>query len=525
MNTARQVRTPLAVAAQLATLVAVIALVASCAGREPAQGAGGAAGPMVSSYASSLWTDRPRVTLSYDMAPDLASATGTMAVAFTPDAPTCELDFRAWPNSPTMHETGSALTVTSASVEGAPTNAQVTAAGAPEGGPGTLITIPLHNCLTAGQAVNAELAFQLTLGAHADERVGHDPDTETAWFGSGFPMLSWIRGSGWARDPAVNMNGETAASEDFTLTDLSVTAPDEYRVLGPGTSAGDVPGPTPGTTTHRFSAPAIRDVAVAVGRYDVLDRDIGGVHLHLATPASGTNATPQQWADEFEHAITGLTDMLGPFPYPDLTVAITPGQSDGTEFPSVLQMGDSRSDHLPALVAHEVAHQWFYALVGNNQATDPWLDESLATFGEAVVGGDAAAYQYDEIPCKVVGLMGQDMSYWASNGGFGRYTRGVYNQGAAVLLEARRRIGPEAFDADLRKYIAANAHSVATPADFAQAFADQPVVLDLLRDAGALPSESSGGPSGDVVSGRFGAPTHGAATDGPTNGVTSPCDG
>lgn len=43
--------------------------------------------------------------------------------------------------------------------------------------------------------------------------------------------------------------------------------------------------------------------------------------------------------------------------------------------------GDTRSGQLPALVAHELSHQWFYALVGNNQATDPWLDESLATWG------------------------------------------------------------------------------------------------------------------------------------------------
>jgi hypothetical protein len=284
------------------------------------------------------------------------------------------------------------------------------------------------------------------------------------------------------------MNGETAASEDFMLADLSVTAASDYKVLGPGTSAGEAASPTPGTTTHRFSAPAIRDVTVEVGHYDVLNRDIGDVHLHLATPTSGTKATPTQWADQIEHAVTGLTQIFGPFPYPDLTVAITPGQSDGTEYPTALQMSDSNSDDLPALIAHEVSHQWFYSLVGNNQVQDPWLDEALATFGEAVVGGDADNYQYDNTPRRVVGQMGRPMSYWVSNGGFKRYTEGVYNQGAAVLLEARRRVGDQKFDAALRNYIAANAHHVATPASVAQAFADLPTVVDLLRDAGALPA-------------------------------------
>jgi Peptidase family M1 domain len=479
VNPSRRARAPLAVAA-----LAVFALVTSCAGVTPAgQVAPGAA----ADYSSGLWPDRPRVELAFDVAPDLASATGNESIAFTPDAPTCELDFRAWPNNPTMHEAGAALNLTSVSVEGHPTTPQVTAAGAPDGAPGTLITIPLPGCLAAGQTTHADLDFQLTLGANADERVGYSPETQTAWFGSGFPLLSWIRGSGWARDPAVAMNGETAASEDFMLTSLSVTAPSGYKVLGPGTSAGDVASSTPGTTTHRFSAPAIRDVTVEVGHYDVLDRDIGNVHLHLATPTSGTKATPTQWADQIEHAVTGLTQIFGTFPYPDLTVAITPGQSDGTEYPTALQMSDSKYGDLPALVTHEISHQWFYSLVGNNQAQDPWLDEALATFGEAVVGGDAADYQYDQTPRRVVGLMGRPMSYWVSNGGFKRYTEGVYNQGAAVLLESRRRAGAENFDADLRKYVAANAHRVATPASVAQAFADLPAVLDLLRGAGALP--------------------------------------
>ncbi|MGH3981306.1 MAG: M1 family aminopeptidase [Pseudonocardiaceae bacterium] len=76
--------------------------------------------------------------------------------------------------------------------------------------------------------------------------------------------------------------------------------------------------------------------------------------------------------------------MLRTVSLPELWVAITPGQSDDTEFPTALQFGDVRRSQLRALVAHEVAHQWVYSLVGNNQAENPWLDESLATFGEGI---------------------------------------------------------------------------------------------------------------------------------------------
>jgi hypothetical protein len=483
-NSRRRLPRPMLVLAA-AALAAVALVISSCAAQDTSP-------PGPAAYNAGLWPARPRVQLSYDVAPDLHSATGTESVVFTPDARTCQLVFRAWPNNPTMAKTGSSLAVTKAMVEGKQVEPTVTAAGAPSGAPGTLIEVPLQHCLNAGQSVQANLDFRLALGLDADERVGFSPDTNTAWFGSGFPLLAWIRGQGWARDPAVNINGETAASEDFMLSDLSVTAPNDDQVIGTGTAAGEAPGPTPGTTTHRFTAPAVRDVTVEVGHYNVLNRDIGAVHLHLATPKSGTKADPAMWADQLNDVVTSLTELFGPFPYPDLWVAITPGQSDGTEFPTALQMSDARSKDLPALIAHEVSHQWFYSLVGNNQAEHPWMDEALATFGEANAGGDAHDYRYDDTPRRVVGLMGRPMSYWADNGGFERYTQGVYNQGAAVLLEARRRVGTDRFDTALRNYIVANAHRVATPDDFARAFADQPQVLDLLREAGALPGSPQG---------------------------------
>ncbi len=38
--------------------------------------------------------------------------------------------------------------------------------------------------------------------------------------------------------------------------------------------------------------------------------------------------------------------------------------------------------YLVAIAAHETAHQWFYGVVGNDPAIEPWLDEALATYSE-----------------------------------------------------------------------------------------------------------------------------------------------
>lgn len=31
-------------------------------------------------------------------------------------------------------------------------------------------------------------------------------------------------------------------------------------------------------------------------------------------------------------------------------------------------------------VVHELAHQWWYGVIGNNEYADPWLDESFAVY-------------------------------------------------------------------------------------------------------------------------------------------------
>jgi Peptidase family M1 domain len=458
----------------VAVLLALAVLVSGCAT------AGGSAEPPWPAPAS----DRPVVRLAVDMAADLATATGTESVVFTPDQPVCELVFRLWANKPTTAASGTSSRITGAAVGGVSVTPRVEQAGAPTGAPGTLVELPLPACVAAGTPVTADLTFTLTLGRDAGERVGYSSTAGTAWLATAFPLLAWVRGSGWARDPAVDQFGESVTSEDFRLDELTVTAADGQEVLGTGTASG-TSTPSPGRVAHRFTADAVRDVAVSVGRFDVVTRQVGNVRLHVGA-TSGSRASAGEWADELTSKIETLGELLGPYPYPDLWATIVPPQSDGVEFPTALQFGDERRSQIAPLVAHELAHQWFYALVGNNQAAHPWLDESFATYVQAVTAGQQDEYEQSDVPRRLVGELGQPMSFWAQEGDFDRYVRGVYDQGAAALLEGRRTVGAERFDAALRGYLRVNAHRVATPADVETAFRDVPEVLDLLRDAGAF---------------------------------------
>lgn len=449
------------------------------------------------------WPDRPVVEASIDMAPDLSSATGRQTVRFTPDAGVCELVFRLWTNRPTIVSTGGSSQITAASVDGVAVTPRTDAAGAPDGAPGTLVELPLPACVAAGTPVTADLAFRITLGDGSGERLGRSSAAGTAWLATALPVLDWVRGRGWVREPAVPLSGETVVSEDYRLASLAITADDDQEIVGTGTATGET-SPAPGRTTATFTADAIRDVAFAVGAYRVTESTVGATRVHVAVPERGRagaddgggdggdaggqlRGSAQDWTDQVAASLPPLEALLGPYPYPDLWVTVVPTQSDGVEFPGHLQFGDVRDRTRPSLMAHELAHMWFYALVGNDQGRDPWLDESFATWAQAVVAGQRDRYRSDSFSVRDDGAVGDPMSVWSRRGGFTGYVNGVYDQGAAALLTARDEVGEDRFDSAMRAYIARNAHRVVEPQDVEQAFADLPEVLRQLREHGALP--------------------------------------
>ncbi|MFI6675440.1 hypothetical protein [Kribbella sp. NPDC050469] len=55
----------------------------------------------------------------------------------------------------------------------------------------------------------------------------------------------------------------------------------------------------------------------------------------------------------------------------------------GMEYPGFVLLNVAGSP-----VVHEVAHQWWYGIIGNNEYADPWLDEAFATYATDVHEGN-----------------------------------------------------------------------------------------------------------------------------------------
>ena len=414
--------------------------------------------------------DRPVVDLHFRLDDDLATVTGTERVEFTPDRRVQELVFRLVPNGPDSAPAGNRLVV-DAVRGGDVASGAIEGAGAAD--PGGLYVVTLDGPLAAGSTTEVELDFTLTLGRGTFDRFGVDDDV--SWWASGAPLLAWEPGVGWARDPFVDLSGETASSPVMD-TSVSVDAPEGLTVLMTGAGA-EPSAARDGRRTWTSTEPVARDVGVAAGRFTTGSATTpDGVDVTVGVlPGSGLPAA--ELAQETSSAIAGLAAHVGPFPYETLTVALLPHFGGGIEYPSMIL--ESTAD--PQVLVHEVAHMWFYGMVGNSQFRDPWLDEAFASWAETVV--DGAQGLVDQRALTMPGPVGGSMADFADDDD---YFSVVYDKGGAALLAARTAAGPEAFDAAIRCYVDATAWSIATPEDVYAALEPLPAALGPLIDAQAL---------------------------------------
>lgn len=150
-----------------------------------------------------------------------------------------------------------------------------------------------------------------------------------------------------------------------------------------------------GQLTWRFVAHNVRDFAFAASAGYVWD--VTGAALSSGT--GGTRIVPvhafyrpdaanwQQAARYGQHAIERIDRMLIPYIYPQLTIA--EGPVGGMEYPMLVFIGKpSAPESLYRVIAHEIAHQWFPMMVGQDEAAYAWMDEGFATFLENRTTGD-----------------------------------------------------------------------------------------------------------------------------------------
>jgi hypothetical protein len=387
--------------------------------------------------------ERPRYRMLITLRPRERLVSGDLKVRFTPDLATDRLVFRLWPNSPYLARIGARLQTGPVDADGRPLRSSSPSPTILEVRPGQL---------SAGQAIEVHLPWRLTLPGLLGERLGNLGGTMR--LGSFFPLLAWEPGVGWATEPPTSGLAEAATSPTADF-DVTVTAPRGLDVLASGVERGG----------GHWVASTVRDFALSAGHFRTVSRVAHAPDPVRVTVCLDASVRDERATDYLSSAVRALEDYAGrfsPYPWASLTLAVTPDLPGGIEYPTHIMLGPGTADEV---TRHEVGHMWFYSLVGNDQARDPWLDEGLATYAEARVDGITERYQRFAVPERARGRLGEPMTFWDAQPS-SLYFSGVYAQGAKALLALG---GPKVADCVLRVYAARKAYGIARPADMVQA--------------------------------------------------------
>jgi hypothetical protein len=204
-----------------------------------------------------------------------------------------------------------------------------------------------------------------------------------------FPKLAVFRDGRW------HAHQYHAASEffaDFGTYDVTLTVPASY-VLGATGEVRSERDNGDGTKTVSVHAEDVHDFAWAADpRFQAIEERIAGVRVRLLMqPHHGAQAA--RYVDALDAAIVRYGEWFGPYPYPLLTV-VDPGPGGfgaaGMEYPMLITLGTAwwmpAGVRLPELLAvHEFGHQYWYAMVANDEVNEAWLDEGINSYVEGLI--------------------------------------------------------------------------------------------------------------------------------------------
>jgi hypothetical protein len=234
-------------------------------------------------------------------------------------------------------------------------------------------------------------------------------------------------------------------------------------------------------TTYRYQLDSARTFALSISpSYHVFSQtvDLGSSSVVVYSYAYVFNLDAGRAAlADTARALQLYSELFGPYPHASLSV-VEADFLDGMEYDGLyfLSKGfynlyDGKPDgYLTAIAVHETAHQWWYGLVSNDQALEPWLDEALCAFTERVYYEhffpDALARWWQ--PYRVdyydpAGLVGKSIYDYVS---YRAYRDAVYLHGQEFLQAVRLRIGDQAFFAFLKDYVARYRGQIASGQDF-----------------------------------------------------------
>jgi hypothetical protein len=321
-----------------------------------------------------------------------------------------------------------------------------------------------------------------------------------------YAVLGRRHGSIWEKVTTPSVGD--LCSDDIANYHAVIDVPSTWHVVTNGAVIA-TPASGGGPTRRRIEvgAPLVRDLVLVGGaELEALTRTVNGVSIESHFLRDDRRAG-EQVLDTAARAMEVYERRFGAYPYSRLAIveAALGGGAGGVEFSGLALVGSTfyrpfdRKSAIGAMLgslaasgkgpnlddmmrsmgefvtAHEVAHQWWHALVGSDSRWHPFVDESLAQYSTVLYLEDRyGAAKAEEAMRRqlrtgyaMMRLIGEPdapvdrpVTAFASSLAYGGL---VYGKGGYLYRTWRSIVGDQSFFDGLREYVAQNRFRVAGP--------------------------------------------------------------
>ncbi len=407
--------------------------------------------------------------MAIEISDDYQHIAGRQAVRYinNEDAPLDQILFRLFPNISDGSSQVTNLTLNDEPVEPAYSLQD------------SVMTVSMPAPLPPGEAAILSMDFEVVVPQSAGGNYGIFAYLEDVLALAHFyPMIAVYDDEGWNAEIPPPSGDVVYADASFYLA--RVSAPADLVVVGGGSEVSHIEADGRQEITYALG-PARDFYLAASSRYELISSQVGETTLNSYTFPEW-RARSELSLETMRHALNSFNDRYGAYPYTELDLVSTATLALGIEYPGIIVATNRAYEDNPprydpvtleSTVAHEVAHQWFYATIGNDQLDEPWLDESVTQYATMVYFGDrygdaGTSGFRNSLLQRWGGIGGQEVAIGQPVADFSpaEYNGIVYGRGGLFMEALATEMGEAAFDQFMLNYAGNHQWGIATAESF-----------------------------------------------------------
>lgn len=336
-----------------------------------------------------------------------------------------------------------------------------------------ILKVNLNENLKPKEKVDIYIDFTLKLPS-GNNRMGYSNDIYN--FTNWYPILSIYNPKTGLWDespfhPVGESNYSESSNYDFTIETsknmvIASTGVDKKTTFNDNKK------------TLNVAAENVRDfVFIMSPKFNVVSKTVDGTKINSFyyndENAIKSKKQANKLLDVASDSIKFFSNTFGKYPFEEFDIVEADLSGGAMEYPQLIQMGHYNFNpdtdylqtftHMPFEISstvHEIGHQWWYSVVGNNEFKESFLDESLTTYSTAYYFEKQYGKYFQEsaftqfrlhlYPDKTAGLpINSSVDKFAS---WSEYSMIIYRKGPVVFEDLKQRVGEEKFVEILKTY-------------------------------------------------------------------------